>query len=84
MAKIEILWWPSSSQGGEDSGGIFFFFISTIFARAASQIVSLPSNLPRNMVLLPHFLVCLTLTLNNFCKKGGNGKIFVAIINPVK
>ena len=84
MAKIEKFLWPSSSQRAEDSGEKKVFLISTFFDRVAGKIVSLPSNLPRNMVLLPHFLVRLTLTLDNSGYKGGNGKIFVAITKPVK
>ena len=66
MAKIEIFLWPSSSQRGEDSGKKKVFLISTFFDRVAGKIVSLPSNLHKNMALLRHFLVCLTLTLDNF------------------
>ena len=66
MAKIEKILWPSSSQRGEDSGGKKVFLISTFFDRVAGKIVSLPSNLHKNMVLLPHFLIRLTLTLDNF------------------
>ena len=66
MAKIEKFLWPSSSQRGEDSGGKKFFWILTFFARVAGKIMSLPSNLHKNMVLLLHFLIRLTLTLDNF------------------
>ena len=66
MAKIEKFLWPSSSQRGEDSGEKKVFLISTFFDRVAGKIVSLPSNLHKNMVLLLHFLVRLTLTLDNF------------------
>ena len=65
MAKIEKFLWPSSSQQAEDSGEKIFFLILTFFDRVAGKIVSLPSNLPRNMVLLRHFLIRLTLTLDN-------------------
>ena len=43
-----------------------FFLISTFFDRVAGKIVSLPSNYSQNMVLLRHFLIRLTLTLDNF------------------
>ena len=66
MAKIEKFLWPSSSQRGEDSGEKKVFLISTFFDRVAGKIVSLPSNLHKNMVLLRHFLIRLTLTLDNF------------------
>jgi len=66
MAKIEKFLWPSSSQRGEDSGEKKVFLISTFFDRVAGKIVSLPSILPRNMLLLRHFLIRLTLTLDNF------------------
>ena len=84
MAKIENFLWPSSSQRGEDSGKKKVFLILTFFDRVASKIVSLPSILPRNMALLPHFLVPLALTLDNFGQEDGNGKNFAAIIKPVK
>ena len=42
------------------------FLISTFFDRVAGKIVSLPSIYRKNMALLPHFLVRLTLTLYNF------------------
>ena len=66
MAKIEKILWPSSSQRGEDSGEKKVFLISTFFARVAGKIMSLPSNLHKNMALLLHFLIRLTLTLDNF------------------
>ena len=66
MAKIEKCLWPSSSQRAEDSGEKKVFLISTFFDRVAGKIVSLPSILPRNMLLLRHFLVRLALTLDNF------------------
>ena len=84
MAKIEKFLWPSSSQRAEDSGKKKVFLISNFFDRVAGKTVSLPSNLPRNRALLRHFLVHLTLTLDNSGYKGGNGKIFVAITKPVK
>ena len=65
MAKIEKFLWPSSSQQAEDYGEKKVFLISTFFDRVAGKTVSLPSNLPRNMALLRHFLVRLTLTLDN-------------------
>ena len=66
MAKIENFLWPSSSQRAEDSGEKKVFLISTFFDRVAGKIVSLPSYLPRYMALLLHFLIRLTLTLDNF------------------
>ena len=65
MAKIEKFLCPSSSQGAEDSGGKKVFLILTFFDRVAGKIVSLPSNYRQNMVLLLHFLIRLTLTLDN-------------------
>ena len=66
MAKIDKFLWPSSSQRGEDSGEKKVFLISTFFDRVAGKIVSQPLILPRNMVILRHFLIRLTLTLDNF------------------
>ena len=66
MAKIENFLWPSLSQRGEDSGEKKVFLISTFFDHVAGKIVSLPSNLHKNMALLPHFLIRLTLSLDNF------------------
>ena len=65
MAKIEKFLWPSSSQQAEDSGEKKFVLILTFFDRVAGKTLSLPSNLPRNMALLRHFLIRLTLTLDN-------------------
>ena len=65
MAKIEKFLWPSSSQQAEDSGEKKVFLISNFFDSVAGKTVSLPSNLPRNRALLPHFVVRLTLTLDN-------------------
>ena len=47
-------------------------WISTFVARVAAQTVSLPPNLPQNLVLLQHFLIRLTLNPHNFGPSGQN------------
>ena len=57
MAKVAIFLGPSSSQQSHGSGGEKKIGISTFFACVAGQNVSLPPNLPQNLVLLQRFLV---------------------------
>ena len=83
MAKIEKFLWPSSSQRGEDSGEKKVFLISTFFARVAGKIVSLPSNLPRNMALLRHFLVRLTLRDKRFISIYKKHTIFLNVFGNI-
>ena len=83
-AKSKKFLCPSSSQRGQLSGEKKLFLVSTFFARAAGQTVSLPSNLPRNLALLPQKVVRLSLTLHNSGYKGRNARLFSAINKPVE
>ena len=57
---------------------------STIFACVAGQNVSLPQNLPWNLVLLRHFLILLTLNPHNFGQSGQNADFFLPITKPLR
>ena len=84
MAKMKKFLCPSSSQRGQLSGEKKLFSISTHFGRVAGQTVSLPSNLPRNMPFLRHFLILLTLKPCNLGWNGRNLILFVAITKPAR
>jgi len=64
MAKMEIFLGPSSSQQSLYSGKKNW--ISTFFACVTGQKMSLSPNLPRNLVVLRHFLILLTFNQSAF------------------